>query len=279
MPTTATAEATTYLFAGLPVQLRRVGCGFPLIFLHGWGGSSRYWLGTLAALQHQHDCIAPDLPGFGDTPPLAEPVTAERLARWVLDFADALGVEHFDLNGHSFCAGVAAYVAAAHPERVRRLVLTSFSTYRDERERKVVEQVHKLMALWMALRRPWMAEQPFFYRNVARRFFYQAPADDELLKMSFREFLKMDRTVALTSAASAGSSQINLALSQVRAPTLLIAGRQDAIMPPAGTPHVASLIPDCRLVWLERCGHLPMIEYPAPYQQLVTAFLRGSVEN
>jgi pimeloyl-ACP methyl ester carboxylesterase len=198
------------------VQLRRVGVGFPLIFLHGWGGSSHYWLGTLAALQDRHDGIAPDLPGFGDTPPLAEPATAERLAQWVLDFADSLGIARFDLNGHSFCAGVAAYIAAAHPERVRRLVLTSFSTYRDERERKLVEQVHKVLALWMALRRPWMAERPFFYRTVARRFFYQAPADDELLKMSFREFLKMDRDVAIASAASAGSPQINVALAQVR---------------------------------------------------------------
>jgi pimeloyl-ACP methyl ester carboxylesterase len=56
-------------------------------------------------------------------------------------------------------------------------------------------------------------------------------------------------------------------------PTLLIGARQDNVMRTAGTPYIAQLIPDCRLVWMERCGHLPMIERPDLYNRLLREFL------
>lgn len=264
---------STITIDGRPIFYRRRGHGPPLLLIHGWGGSSRYWRGTLEALGASRDVIAPDLPGFGESPPMDGPLNSQRLAELTLAFADALGLERFDLNGHSFSAGVAAYMAARRPERVRRLVLTSFSTFRNEFERKMVDQVHKVMALWMALRRPWMAERRLFYRAVAGRFFYRIPADDALLRESVADFLKMDKRTAVESAASSANPQINVELARIQAPTLVIGSRQDNIMPPRGTPTVAELIPDARLIWIERCGHLPMIERPQLYHGIVGDFL------
>lgn len=258
---------------GAPIRYDRAGSGAPLILLHGWGGSARYWRPTIAALGDAHDLIAPDLPGFGESPPLEGDVGPDRYADLVVALADALGVDQFDLNGHSFCAGVAAHLAARHPRRVRRLILTCFSTFRDERERQVVDKIHYIMALWMALRRPWMARWRPFYRAVSTRFFHSVPADDALLRRSVEDFLRMDRRTAVESAASSGHPAITAALVAVRAPTLLIGARQDQIMPPAGTPIAASRIPSCRLTWIERCGHLPMIERPEEYHRLVRGFL------
>lgn len=262
------------LVAGQPVIYDRAGAGAPLLLLHGWGGAASYWRGTLAALADDHDMIAPDLPGFGESPPLVGAANAERLADTVIGLADALGIERFDLNGHSFCAGVAAYVASRHPARVRRLVLTCFSTFRNEAERRLVDSVHHVLALWLALRRPWMADSRPISRAVGSRFFYQPPADAAVLRMCLRDFMRMDKRTALETAATAGSPAITATLRAVRSPTLLIAARQDQIMPPAGAPAVAALIPDSRLEWIERCGHLPMLERPATYHQLLRAFLR-----
>ncbi|MEI7771811.1 MAG: alpha/beta hydrolase [Chloroflexales bacterium] len=261
------------LIGGRPIYYRRRGAGPPLLLLHGWGGSSRYWRGTLEALGGAHNIIAPDLPGFGDSPPLNGHANVHRVADTVIAFADQLGLAQFDLNGHSFSASVAAFVAARHPQRVRRLVLTCFSTFRSERERRIVDQIHRVMALWMALRRPWMAERRMFYRAVSSRFFYRLPKDDAVLIESFADFLKMDRRTALESAGSSGDPEINVALAQVRTPTLIVGARHDNIMPTAGTPKVAELIPDSRLVWIERCGHLPMIERPDVYHSLLAQFL------
>jgi pimeloyl-ACP methyl ester carboxylesterase len=258
-----------------PVFYRDVGQGPrpPLLLLHGWGGSSRYWLSTLSAFGADRRVVAPDLPGFGDSPPLRGPATADRIAEWVIAFADAVGLEEFDLNGHSFCASVAVYAAVRCPGRARRLVLSCMSTYRNERERKVVSHVHNILAFWMALRRPWMAQRRMFYRAVGSRFFYRLPEDDALLRTAVADFLKMDRRTALESASGAGDAAINRDLAALTRPTLVIGARQDTIMPPRGTPEVARLVRDSRLVWIERCGHLPMIERPDVYHALVREFL------
>lgn len=271
--TTADAARRRIAVAGQPIVYDRAGAGFPLLLLHGWGGAASYWAGTLSALADGHDLVAPDLPGFGASPPLPGAANAEQLAATVIGLADALGLERFDLNGHSFCAGVAVHVAARHPERVRRLVLTCFSTFRNEAERRLVDSVHHVLALWMALRRPWMADSRPFYRAVGSRFFYRPPADDAVLRRCLRDFLRMDRRTAIETAATAGSPAITAALQAVRAPTLVIAARQDRIMPPAGAPAPARLIAGGRLEWIERCGHLPMLERPAIYQRLLRQFL------
>ncbi|WP_129633358.1 alpha/beta fold hydrolase [Candidatus Oscillochloris fontis] len=259
--------------AGSPIAYRRHGRGRPLLLIHGWGGSSRYWRGTLETLADQHDVIAIDLPGYGDSPALPGHTSGRQLAELVLAFADQLGLDQFDLNGHSFSGGVAAYLAARAPQRVRRLVLSNFSTFRNERERQIVDQVHKVMTLWMMLRRPWMAERRFFYRTVSSRFFYRTPNDDALLRESFADFLKMDTQTAVESAASSSDPAINSALREIQCPTLIIGARHDNIMPTPGTFKAAEMIPTCRLVWIERCGHLPMIERPDVYHSLLAEFL------
>ncbi|WP_129670588.1 alpha/beta fold hydrolase [Candidatus Chloroploca sp. Khr17] len=245
----------------------------PLLLLHGWGGSSRYWRPTMADLGNDRVVIAPDLPGFGESPPLKGTATAENLAEIVIAFADRMGLEQFDLNGHSFCASVAVHLAVRYPHRVRRLVLTCVSTFRSEGERRIVEQVHHILALWMALRRPWMGRVRPFYRTVASRFFYRTPSDDQILYESFIDFMKMDQRTALETASSAGDHAIHPAMASVRNATLVIGARQDTIMPPSGTPEVARLIADSRLVWIERCGHLPMIERPKVYHRVLREFL------
>jgi pimeloyl-ACP methyl ester carboxylesterase len=273
---THAAEALhTTTVAGRPIHYRVAGRGSapPLLLVHGWGGSSRYWRGTLRELADRGPIYAIDLPGFGVSPAISDEATSRRMAEVVIAFADALGLEQFDLNGHSFSAGVAVRVAANHPERVRRLVLTCVSTFRNEAERLLVDQIHKLMALWMALRRPWMAEQRVFYRRAGKLFFYRMPSDDRVLAESFADFLKMEQRTAMESAASSSDPAIHDAMRGARAPTLLIGARQDNIMPPSGTPFVAELVPDCRLHWIERCGHLPMIERPQIYHRLLRRFL------
>jgi pimeloyl-ACP methyl ester carboxylesterase len=139
----------------------------------------------------------------------------------------------------------------------------------------MVAQLHHVLALWMSLRRPWMARSRPFYRMVGTRFFHRLPTDDAILRDAFTDFLQMDRRTSLESAASSGDATINPTMARLTQPTLVVGARQDRIMPPAGTPEVARLIPGSRLVWLEECGHLPMIEQPTRYHQTVRSFVDG----
>ncbi len=267
------SSATETAVAGTKVRFRRSGRGAPILLLHGWGGSSRLWHYTMRDLADHYQVIAPDLPGFGASPPLSGQLSLERLADWVVAFADALRLDQFIINGHSLCAAVAVHVAARYPERVHRLILTSFSTFRDERERRVVASIHHLMALWLALRRPWMLDVQPIMRLVGNRFFYRIPDDHSILRETFADFLAMEQRTALETARGAGSPTISAALAAVRAPSLIVACRHDQIMPPPGAPVAASRIPRCRLVWIEQCGHLPMLERPQQYHAILREFL------
>lgn len=260
-----------------PVCYRYAGEGPPLLLLHGWGGSSRYWQGTLKRLADVRSVYALDLPGYGESPPLSGDITPERMAKLVLEFANAMEMERFDLNGHSFSAGVTAYLAATRPSRIRRLVMTCASTFRSERERKKVREVHRLVGLWVKMRRPWMGRMPRFYRQIARVFFYQVPEDDGLIRESFEDFLRMDRRTGIESAMNAATPGYNTILQRITAPTLVIGARQDAVMPEYGPPAVAKLVPDSRLFWIENCGHLPMVERPQMYHHLLRHFLTSEV--
>lgn len=285
-----------------PLYYRHAGQGVPLILLHGWGGSSRYWQNTLEHFATTHSVHAPDLPGYGSSPPLNEDVHGERMAHIVIEFADQLEIDQFDLNAHSFGASVAAYIAARWPQRVRRLVLTCFSMFRNEFERRMIEQMlnqvgfsvtlwhpwlsfwHPWMGLWQSWMGIWRPQFPGYvpsiYQTMAWRFFYSPPTDEALLQEIFSDFLEMDQRTSLQTIMNALNPNIAVILQEITAPTLLVAASQDMIMPQYGVPTLKQIIPDCRLVWIDHCGHLPMLEKPTEYHQVVQEFLNiGSPET
>jgi pimeloyl-ACP methyl ester carboxylesterase len=104
-----------------------IGEGPPLIFVHGWGLSSRAYAKALPELARAGvRVVAPALPGFGRSAPLSGEYTFEKLARWMDELLDHAGVEEpAFLVGHSFGGGVATATAFHHPERARSLVLVN----------------------------------------------------------------------------------------------------------------------------------------------------------
>lgn len=273
-----------------PVAYRQHGTGFPLVLIHGWGGSSRYWQDTLHRVADIRHVYAPDLPGHGETPPLTEIASTERLAELVIEFADALGLEQFDLNGHSLGAAIAVYMAASQPQRVRRLVLTSLGIFRSQIEQLLLTQTYFQMSMamtawrpWLLLWRPWfklwqpwvdwIGSQPAVYRAIAPYFLHQMPANEQLLREGVIEFLRTDRLTSLENAISAGSPAFVPALRKVTAPTLLIGADHDQVMPSSGMFPLAQQIPNCRHVELVDCGHVPMIEQAEEYHRLLREFL------
>ena len=275
-----------------PLAYRTAGTGLPLLLIHGWRGSSRHWQDTMEHLADCRTLYAIDLPGHGETPPWSEPITTEGLALHVLEFADHLGLGRFDLVGHSFGSAVAVGLAADAPERVRRLVLTSLGTVRTETERQALVQFHQQLEMgmdfwrpWFAMARPWpglwqpwvdfMASQPAMSRALAGAFMRQLPPDDTVVREGVVEFLSADPLSAMEIAVCAGSPTFFPALSKVTAPVLVVSGDSDLVMPISGVQALTERLADGRLVQLDHCGHLPMIEQPLAYHSLVREFLVG----
>jgi len=99
------------------------GSGPALLLLHGWGASKEL-MAPLAQRLRGYRVVAPDLPGFGATPPPPQAWGVDEYATWVIAVLDRLGIERAHVIGHSNGGRVAIAMAASHPHRVARLVLT-----------------------------------------------------------------------------------------------------------------------------------------------------------
>ncbi len=99
-----------------------------MVFIHGWGGSGRYWRSTAAAICDRFDCLLYDMRGFGRSKlPEKSPELSYDLEEYALDlalFLDSLEIEKVYLNSHSMGASVATFFITMYPERVVKAVLT-----------------------------------------------------------------------------------------------------------------------------------------------------------
>lgn len=101
----------------------RAGSGPPLVMVHGYLGAAAMWQGQVAAFSAAYDVICPDLAGFGDSAGLVAPSTIGGHAMAVLSLLDDLGIDRFDLMGHSMGGMVVQEMVRLSPARVGRLVL------------------------------------------------------------------------------------------------------------------------------------------------------------
>jgi proline iminopeptidase len=122
---TAMGQFTSY--DGTKLAFRRAGAGRPLVCLPGGPGRTPDYLGDLGGLGAARELILPDTRGTGESAVPADPATyrGDRLARDVEALRAELGLERFDLLGHSAGGSVALLYAGTYPERIGHLVLLS----------------------------------------------------------------------------------------------------------------------------------------------------------
>jgi pimeloyl-ACP methyl ester carboxylesterase len=275
-----------------PVAYRQQGQGEPLLLIHGWRGSSRYWQDTLNHLADVRNVCAFDLPGHGETPAWEGQLGIEPLAEMAIELADRLGFARFDLAGHSFGGAVALALAAKWPQRVGNLVVASLGITRNEVERFALDQAHTQLSRGLGLARPWLglgrplhgmmqpwieriASEPLIAQTIAGAFVRRLPDDQDLVREGVAEFLRAEPLSALEIAIAAGSPALFAALPKVTARTLLICGTSDPIMPISAARAMAQRLSDARLAELEGCGHLPMIEQPEAFLRSLRSFIVG----
>lgn len=110
---------------GISLYVETHGSGRPLILLHGGMASSEVFTPSLAALTHGHQVVLVDLQGHGRTADIDRPIDLGAMAQDIAALIDHLGLERPDVVGWSLGGGVGLHLAAAYPEKVGKLVLTS----------------------------------------------------------------------------------------------------------------------------------------------------------
>lgn len=262
---------------GLTVHLRDEGPrddSLPILLLHGTSASLHTWDGWTADLSRTRRVIRADLPGFGLTgPDPQDQYDMARYVRFVLALADSLRVTRFDLAGNSLGGEIAWEVAARAPDRVRRLVLVDPAGF-------PIASTAVPLGFRLARREGlrWLFSR-ILPRSVVEssvRSVYGDPSRitpalvDRYFELTLREG---NRRSLPQRFAQAQPGADTLRLLEVRAPTLLMWGGQDRLIPPLLAARFRRLLPRSELALYPSLGHVPHEEDPASTVRDAARFL------
>lgn len=248
-----------------------------MVFLHGWGGSGRYWRSTATALADAFDCLIYDLRGFGRSLPTSRLELAydlEAYAEELVLLLEALKLERVYLNAHSMGASIAAIFLSQESARVEKAILTCSGIF--EYNPLTFGAFHRAGALVVKLRFPWYLQVPGLDRLFAARFLHRAIAPDER-RLLLEDYLLADAAAAegtIYTAVSKHAAEIMPGVfSRISVPTLLVAGEKDIIIPAALGRKAAALSELVEYCEIPRTAHFPMLEDAPTYLQNVRSFL------
>ncbi len=247
---------------------RGEGSGAPLVLLHAFPMNSRMWAPQVEALSEDRRVITPDHPGFGSSPhPPAQP-DMRYYAEQVRDLLDLLKLDRVVLGGLSMGGYVAFACLRLFPERVSALLLANTRPDPDSEE---VKQARRELARRVAEEGVGVLPKLQMERLLAPQTLRSNKAVVEYVRDIMLES-SPDGVVAALGAMRERPDSTPL-LGEIKVPTLVIGGAEDAISTPEVMGKMAVKIPDSEHLTLEGAGHLSNLEAPEEFNAALTGFL------
>jgi pimeloyl-ACP methyl ester carboxylesterase len=266
------------------------GTGRPLLMVHGLGGSALNWMAVGPAIAGDYHALAIDLAGFGQTPLFRRLAAVGANADLVHEFIEKVIGEPAVIMGNSMGGHIAVLEAAAHPESVTAAILVD----------PAIPGVHvtrpepQMLGVMAGLTVPGLAEILLDRRarvlgpaglvhetlaivcadpsrvppEVVEAHVQLMQERDRLGRQTGRAFLQASRSIGLRMADPRFWTQV----AKVRAPTLVIHGSLDRLIPLAAARELIRRRPDWTLEVLEGVGHVPMMETPDLFLKALNAW-------
>lgn len=252
-----------------------------VLLIHGIGRYVEDWLSFIDTLASSHRLVALDLPGYGlSGKPCSFPYTLDAFAGFVGAFLDTLHLDVVSVIGHSLGGAIATRFAIMFPERCHGLILVSSAGL--GRGLSLLFKLASIPLVGELLTRPdpSKGEQTmrFIVHDIATitpemSAFDHAMATQEGAPQAF---LKTVRASVNILGQKPGAYGPNLrGLSGVGPRVGCIWGREDRIIPPSHADKVAETLPGAMIRVIDGCGHLPMREKPALFNEAVARMLDG----
>ena len=252
-----------------------------MVFIHGWGGSGRYWESTAKALSDKFDCLIYDLRGFGRSPlspELKSPEERYELTGYAKDLADLLEGLNLDkvyLNAHSLGGSIAVLFLNLYPEKIERAILTCSGIF--EYDEKSFNTFHKFSRYVVAFRPQWLAQIPFANKLFMARFLHR-DLPGEISQAFLEDFLLADFDAAygtvLTSVSKEATAWLPREFKKLTVPTLLVSGERDIIIPAKMGEMAANSNDKIEYAMMKDTAHFPMLEDAETYLKVVREFLK-----
>jgi len=245
------------------------GRGLPLLLIHGFPFSSRMWDRQLESLSQTARVLTPDLPGFGETP-ASSSTSVEKLAEDCAALLDMLGSsEPAVIGGLSMGGYIALAFVRLFPERVRGLILASTRAGADSAEGKANRDKSIAQVKESGPANVIAGMHP---KLLALSAYKEKPALAQELKEMMNESSSEGVVAALTAMRDRPDSIPFL--EKITVPTLIVHGKEDAVIPPSEAQVMADAIPHSELHLIEKAGHLPNMEQPEEFNRIMVNFLR-----
>jgi pimeloyl-ACP methyl ester carboxylesterase len=246
----------------------------PIVLLHGTSSSLHTWDGWAAALRGERRVIRVDLPGFGLTGPAPDGNYAiGRYVAFMKSALDHFGVAHCILVGNSFGGWIAWETALAEPGRVDRLVLVDAAGYRlDSVSVPIAFRIAKIPVLNQLMK----VTLPRAMVESSLRNVYGDPnrVTPELVDRYFDITTRAGNREALVQRFRQSQPGTDSArIAGVKAPTLILWGGRDRLIPPAHAERFHHDIAGSQVVTFDTLGHVPQEEDPALTLAAAHAFL------
>ena len=252
---------------GLNINVRQWGQGEPLFLIHGVGTRSGLWTNQVPVFAAHYHVIAIDVRGFGrsDKPSGRQHYSIERMAGDVIGVCDALGLSDINLLGASMGGFIAQQVVLSRPGLCKRLVLAHTSS-----EFAIPADV-------MATRLKALDETSMddYAKLVAAQALAQPP--DPMVEEWLCEMIADNAREPYKHALAGALAEFDLSarISAIDIPTLVIAGSDDRVLPPAGGRSIAERIPGAKFHLVDAVGHIGYAEKPETFNRLVMDFLKA----
>lgn len=260
---------------GVQTRYWEAGRGDPVILIHGGGaGADAYgnWAGCLPVFARQFRTIAYDMVGFGRSEPLDETgfvYSQDARIQHLRALLDGLGLERVALVGNSMGGATALGLAMRQPERVSRLVLMGSAG--------LTHEFSPQLRTILDYREPDRAGM----RRIAEALTHSTfKVGDELVEYRYR-LTQTDEVMAAYRATTgwiqeAGGLYYDEAdIAAVKVPTLIVSGREDAVVPLQLSLRFHELLENSWLYCIPKCGHWAMIEHPHDFATAACRFLEG----
>jgi pimeloyl-ACP methyl ester carboxylesterase len=234
----------------------------PLVLLHGWAASHKFWKYTFSAFAPRRRVIAPDLAGFGLSEKPDRDYSVDGLASWFGKFLDAMKLDRVTLVAHSMGGTIALLYALQHPERIEKLVVVNplivgETAFSSRTKLCMLPGVRRLLFLGSRI--------PPVRRWVAKDFSYVAIHDEEIS----RDVIRGTYQSTFDSLRSARNLDLRPKLSSLAVPTYAIGSDHDRLV----APDQVNLVPAQRLEIIRDCGHVPMLERPDEFNRILNEYL------
>ncbi len=231
------------------VHYEVLGRGKPLIFLHGWVGSWRYWNPAMQSTSTSFRTYALDLWGFGDTTKVLSYYSIEQQVNLLDIFLQAMGIAKIAIIGHGLGAVVAMLFAHRHERWIDRLMAISLPKGKSPINPRMFAATPEELAGLLLNR----------------------ATGSEIARM---EASKTDQNAIQNALAGLGKHDLYALSQRLKTPCLLVYGQND--------PGVETLPPQDQYIQLpenmhqivfEQSGHFPMLDEPAKFNRLLFDFL------